>query len=488
MTARSIPPAFESADAIRDVIEAVPNGVVMIDATGVIALVNAELERMFGYPRSALIGQPIEMLLPKRFQGSHVVLRLRYLEDPRRRTMGAGRELFGRRADGSEFPIEIGLSGIQSPQGPLAVASVADISARRDVEATFRNIVEAAPYGMAMVDSDGKIVVANAHMTRIFGHARETLLGMSIESLMPERYRHAHEAQRSDYGRAPSLRAMGANRDLMGQHKDGTEFPVEIGLSPVHWNGKTVSLAAVIDITVRKRLELELREANAHLEEFTYVASHDLKSPLRGIGDLVDWLTDDLKDTGSLEVCRNLDRIRTRVLRMERVIDDLLTYARARDASPALSSILPKEFVADVIELEAPPSGFELHIEVTAEPFRAARTPLETVLRNLIGNAIKHHDKEQGHIVVKMTEEGADCHIEVSDDGPGIPAKSRDRVFKLFQTVSNPERRGSGIGLALAKRLVESNGGRIELVSDDEARGSTFHVWWPRFERRGGNE
>ena len=484
MSRPSIPPSFESAETIRDVIESVPNGVVIIDGSGTIALVNAELERMFGYARSSLVGQPIEMLLPERFREAHAAMRSRYLQDPTRRAMGQGRELFARRSDGSEFPIEIGLSGIQTPEGHLAVASVADISARREVEATFRNIVEAAPYGMVMVDDRGKIVVANAHMSRVFGYTNKELVGRSIEMLVPERYRHAHAAHRGDYAHAPSLRAMGANRDLTGQHKDGTEFPVEIGLSPVQWNGKTISLAAVVDISVRKRLELELREANAHLEEFTYVASHDLKSPLRGISDLVEWVSEDLKDTASPETCRNLDRIRTRVTRMESIIEDLLAYARARDASTELASIFPKQPVTELIELEAPPQGFEVEVDVAVKPFKATRTPLETVLRNLISNAFKHHDRQEGRISIKMREDNSYCHIQVSDDGPGIPSKSQQRVFKLFQTVSNSERRGSGIGLALTKRLVEANGGRIELVSNDDVRGSTFHVWWPRFERR----
>jgi PAS domain S-box-containing protein len=466
------------------VIEAAPNGVVIIDASGTIALVNGELERMFSYPRSHLLGQPIEILLPERFRAVHVEQRSTYLQDPSRRAMGAGRELFGRRADGSEFPIEIGLSGIQSPEGRLAVASVVDISARREVEATFRNIVEAAPYGMLMVDERGKIVVSNAHITRLFGYTRDELFGRSIEVLVPERYRMVHAPQRVEYALAPTLREMGGNRDLTGQHKDGTEFPVEIGLSPVSWKGKTVSLAAVIDITVRKGLELELREANAHLEEFTYVASHDLKSPLRGISDLVEWVNDDMKGTGSPETLRNLDRIRTRVTRMEGIIDDLLAYARARDSSTELASIFPDALITSLVELQAPPKGFDVQVEITAKPFRAARIPFETVLRNLISNAFKHHDREQGHVNIKVFEDDSYCHVEVSDDGPGIPSKAQERIFKLFQTASNSERKGSGIGLAVTKRLVESHGGKIEVISSDKARGSTFHVWWPRFERR----
>lgn len=471
---------------MRDIIEAAPNGVVIVDDSGSIVLVNQELERMFGYSRSDLIGRPIEALIPERFRGAHVQMRAGYLARPERRPMGAGRELFARRSDGTEFPVEIGLKGMMGVQGKMAIASVVDVSARHEAEVTARNIVAAAPYGLLIVDAQGVIVLANPQVTRIFGYTPNELVGTSIDRLVPERYRLTHAVQRAGYVRAPSLRAMGANRDLTGLHKDGTEFPLEIGLSPVPWQGSTASLAAVIDISVRKRLELELREANAHLEEFTYVASHDLKSPLRGISDLVEWLSEDLKDTVSPDIRRNLERIQTRVSRMERIIEDLLSYARARNATVELTLIDPRELVKAIVELETPPSGFEFQIDVSARPFRAARVPIETVLRNLISNAIKHHDRPAGRIAIKIVEDDAYCHIEVSDDGPGVPEPSQERIFKLFQTVSSSERRGSGIGLALSKRLVESHGGRIRVVS--QGRGAAFHVWWPRFERRTPDE
>jgi signal transduction histidine kinase len=143
-----------------------------------------------------------------------------------------------------------------------------------------------------------------------------------------------------------------------------------------------------------------------------------------------------------------------------------LVYAHASDASSALVWVCPGRLISELLELAAPPSGFAVHVEVLANPFKAAHKPLETVLRNLIGNALKHHDREERHTGIRVVEEDAYCHIEVSDDRPGIPSCSQERVFKLFQTVSSKVRKGSGLGRAPSKRLVESHGGRIQLVSN----------------------
>lgn len=473
---------------LAQVVESAPNGVVMIDGSGRIVLVNAELERMFGYSRAELLDRPIEKLLPERFRATHIGMRTGYWQEPRPRAMGAGRELFGLRADGAEFPLEIGLNSIDTVRGTMVLASIVDISARKRVESSFRNIVDAAPYGMVIVDANGRIVLCNSRIERMFGYDRTELLGQSLEMLLPARYRAGHLQLRESYRSAPAPREMGAGRDLMALHKDGREFPVEIGLNPVLGDEGMLALAAVIDITRRKQMELELRQANANLEEFTYVASHDLKSPIRGIGDLVEWIAEDLGDQKPAEVQHNLERVAIRVKRMENIIEDLLAYARAGRACAEMVTVDPQELIAAILEIEPAPPAFDVAVNIRAAPFKAAKTPLETVLRNLVANAIKHHDQQQGQIAVSVEEEDQYCVFSVADDGPGIPRKAQERVFRMFQTVSTAERAGSGIGLALTKRLVEAHGGRIALESRDGERGATFRFWWPRFERRTANE
>jgi signal transduction histidine kinase len=277
---------------------------------------------------------------------------------------------------------------------------------------------------------------------------------------------------------------MGEGRDLSGRRRDGSELTVEVGLNPVTWGGRRMVLAAVSDVSAKKQLELELRQASAHLEEFCYVASHDLKSPLRGISDLVDWVAEDLADSPIPSTRKNLARIKVRVARMENIINDLLTYARAGRASAELVDVDPKLLILEVLEVLSIPERFEVHVDVNVEPFQAAKTPLETVLRNLVGNVIQHHDGQRGRLDITARARGAFCELSVRDDGPGIPTAAHARIFKLFQTVSAPEGGGSGIGLAICKRLVECHGGSIEVKCEAGVPGSTFSFSWPRFPRR----
>jgi PAS domain S-box-containing protein len=350
----------------------------------------------------------------------------------------------------------------------------------------FQKIVEAAPCAMVMIDSSGRIVLANPQTESMFGYSRTELIGNSLEILLPERLREAHAGHRKVFSSGPSIRQMGVGRDLTARRKDGSEFPVEIGLNPVPGDQEGLVLAAVTDITRRSTMQLELRQANANLEEFTYAASHDLKAPLRGISDLVDWITEDLGESASPEVSRNLGRVRDRVQRLDRVVDDLLAYARA-GAGISPSAAEPVDIAAlldGVLELLPRPAGFRIRKHVSAQPFVTNKTPLETVIRNLVNNAVKHHDKDAGCIDVRVEDVGRYCVFSVSDDGPGIAPAHQERVFRMFQTLAPNTPHSSGIGLALARRLAEAHGGWIKLESKEGERGTTFHVWWPRFQWR----
>jgi signal transduction histidine kinase len=240
----------------------------------------------------------------------------------------------------------------------------------------------------------------------------------------------------------------------------------------------------VTDITRRNTLQLELRQANANLEEFMYAASHDLKSPLHGISDLVDWITEDLGANVAPVVARNLGRVSDRVRRLERVIDDLLAYARAGATSSDESLVDPQAVIDAVLEILPRPPGFAVAAHVSAKPFVTSRAPLESMLRNLISNAVNHHDRAEGNIDIRVEDDGRYCLFRIADDGPGIPPAHHERVFRMFHSSARDDQRHSGIGLALTKRLVEAHGGWIKLDSKEGVRGTTFSVCWPRFQWR----
>lgn len=485
----SISPAVPSPELLARAFNAAPNGFVLIDASGRIVSANSELEAMFGYEAGVLIGQQLESLLPVPLQAAHVGLRDGFFASPERRSMGAGRVLYARRANGQEFPVEIGLNPLPSPQGTLVLASVVDISERLALEWAFRGLFDASPYGLLIVNDEGLIVMSNRVLAEALGYSPAALADQPLQMLLPDRYRAGHGHLMSGYRLTGEARMMGRGRDLTALHCDGTELPVEIGLSRVRWQRQTMTLAAISDISQRKRLELALRQANANLEEFTYVASHDLRSPLRGIADLVEWIQGDLSSDAPQDVVKNLGRISLRIGRMERLIDDLLSYARAGRAATQYQFVDLEELVRGILEIEPIPEGFVIDLQLAVAPFQATRTPLETVLRNLIGNAVKHHDRTEGRIRVQAREDDSYCEVSITDDGPGIPGASKERIFKLFQTLTASERGSSGIGLALTKRLVEVHGGRIEVASPvSDGRGARFNFWWPRFPRRTSDE
>jgi PAS domain S-box-containing protein len=240
----------------------------MIDQTGTIVMLNTPAERVFGYSRAELVGQPVETIVPARFRSRHPELRNAFLADPKTRPMGAGRDLYGLRKDGSEFPVEIGLSPIETDEATMVLSLVVDITARkaaelalRESEQRFRLVVEAAPNAMVMIDQEGKIVMVNCQGERVFGYSRAELLGQKIEIIVPERFRGNHPRLRSTFLADPRTRPMGAGRDLFGLRKDGSEFPVEIGLNPIETDEGTMVLSAIVDITARKSAELALRDS-----------------------------------------------------------------------------------------------------------------------------------------------------------------------------------------------------------------------------------
>lgn len=473
----------------RLVVESAPCGMLMVNEAGTIMLVNASIEKLFGYSRDALVGQPVEILIPDRHRAQYSDMRKSFCLTPTVRALGTGQELAGRHKDGTEIPLEVGLTPLPTPAGVQALASVVDITEQKQrAEEQLRFIIESSPNAILKVSQAGKIVLVNSQIVRMFGYAREELIGQSIEILIPERFRSSHEAQRKGFSEKPAIREMGAGRILQALRKDGSEFQAEIALTPLSTAEGVFALASITDVTERlqaenvlKRKTEDLERSNAELEQFAYVASHDLQEPLRMVTSYCDLLARRYKGKLDKDADDFLAFAIDGATRMKQLIEELLHYSRVgREGKPLVPTDCGTIVQVALDNLQV--AIEETHASIACDPLPtvlADSLQLTQVFQNLIGNALKFRSDQPPsiHISAQCPLKGQDQSqwvFAVRDNGIGFEQQFGDRIFTIFQRLHNREEYpGSGMGLAITKKLIERHGGRIWAESAP-GEGSTF--------------
>jgi PAS domain S-box-containing protein len=495
------------SESFRGFLEAMPDAVLLVNQDGVLVQVNAQAERLFGYRREELIGQPVELLVPERFRARHVADRDGYFAEPRVRPMGVNLDLAGRRKDGREVPVEISLSPLRSGTETVVVSTVRDTSERRraearlrKLEARYRTLVEGIPAVtfMASLDESGdeRELYVSPQVEALLGFTQKEWLEDPVlwyTRLHPDDRDRWHD----EFARTCSTgepfqsvyRFVARDGRIVWVHGEAKLVCDDDG-RPLFLQGVAFDITAIKEAegelkALNQLLEqrvaertAELARSNAALERFGYVIAHDLRAPLRTIKSYTQKLPADALARLYPEAGDHLSRIINAADRMRVQIDDLLAYSRVRsqgkDPEPADCAAAVAAACAN-LQADVEESGARV-ITDELPTVMADKTQLVQLFQNLLGNALKFRADRPPHVHIGARQDGDIWEISIADNGIGIEGQYLERIFGLGERLNSMAKYpGNGIGLATCQRIVQRHGGRIWATSPGLDRGTTFH-------------
>lgn len=484
----------------RSVMESATDPMIIANREGKILFSNAAMERLLGYAPGEMAGLTVEDLIPARFRQTHPGQRGQYAEQPH---SGPMEELVALRKDGSELPVDISLNPLKTEHGLLIFATVHDVTRRKrgqarlaeqtarlqNSEARLRAILDTAFEGIVVLDEEGFIDSFSPGAERMFGYSEAEIKGLPFSALMPSPYREQEEARLARGIETGVSEIKGQAVEIMGLRKNGTAFPMELGLTGMRLGQHRLFAGVLRDVTERREAQerqtgllRELEIKNAELERFVYTVSHDLKSPLITIQGFSGMLEQSVAKGDTARMLGDVNRIRAAAAKMQMLLDDLLELSRiGRLINPPVQIPL-EELANEAIELvagQAASRGVQVDVLPGLPTILADRQRLLEVLQNLLDNAIKFMGGQRApYVEIGARDEGGETVCYVRDNGIGIDPRYHEKVFGLFERLDQTTE-GTGIGLAIAKRIIEVHGGRIWVDSKGQGYGSTFYFSLP---------
>jgi two-component system, LuxR family, sensor kinase FixL len=451
----------------RSVIESAVDGIIVIDDRGRIEAFNPAAARLFGYTEEEVRGRNVNVLMPSPYHEEHDGYLARYLETGAKKIIGIGREVTGRRRDGTTFPLHLSVGEMLVPGGRKFTGILHDLTEQlslesrvRASEARWRAVIESAVDAVIVIDAQGRIEAFNPAAERLFGYGEQEVVGHNVSVLMPSPYHEQHDDYLERYLHTGMQKIIGMGREVTGLKRDGTTFPLHLSVGEMSVAGERKFTGILHDLSARVAMETRLREqeALARLGEMAAVLAHEIKNPLAAVRGAIQVigtrLPNDSKDALIVK------EIVSRIDSLNELMKDLLLFAR-----PPRPRLMPMQIrpllssTAALVREDPALNGVRIDVEGTDATISADPGLLQIVFLNLLVNGAQAVG-ENGAIRVTVDSRDSHCRVMVKDDGPGIGAEIREKIFMPFFTTKS---RGSGLGLPTAKRLVEAHRGSIDI-------------------------
>jgi PAS domain S-box-containing protein len=455
------------AERLDGIINTTVDGIIVIDAVGRIEAFNRGAERLFGYPQSEVLGRNVSMLMPFPYHEEHTSYLTRFLATGDAGIIGKGREVTGRRRDGTVFPLHLSVGEMTVGGQRKFTGMLHDLTERVRLEgqlgsseARWRAIIDSAVDGIIVIDAHGRVETFNPAAERLFGYSAEEVLGRNVDMLMPSPYREEHDSYLARYLATGRAKIIGIGREVPGLRKDGTTFPLHLSVGQITMHDERKFTGILHDLSGRVEIEGQLREqaALAKLGEMAAVIAHEVKNPLAGIRGAIQVLGDQLSGDG--KKAQVLKEIVSRIDALDQMMKDLLLFARPPKPRHAPTDLVPLVTTTAHLLSEDPAlKEVDVEVEGSAPTISADPDMLRIVFQNLLINGA-HAMHGKGRIRVAIGAVDSRCQIAFIDSGPGIPTEIREKIFTPFFTTKT---RGSGLGLPTAKRLIEAHNGQIAI-------------------------